>query len=86
MSTTEQATPHLMQDPLTDNDKGILKGLEDWLSHAVFDPKSNICIDKSLGKTWNLLCEMDLIKKVGLFFQCQILADECLVHSSSLSN
>ncbi len=51
-------------------DQKILAGLEDWLSSAVFDPKSNICADKSLGEKWALLSEIDLIKEVRLLFHC----------------
>ena len=71
MSTVEPPIPHLTQQKLSDNNKRILAGLEDWLSHVVFDPKSNICTDKSLGEKWALLCEMDLIKKVRILLQCQ---------------
>ena len=63
MSTSKTHNPHLTQEKLSDKDKGILAGLEDWLSHAVFD-ENNMCIDKQLAKKWALLCEMDLIKEV----------------------
>ena len=74
MSTAEPPIPHLTQQELSDKDKGILAGLENWVSHAVFDPTTNTCIDKSLGEKWALLCEMDLIKKVRVLFQCQNLS------------
>lgn len=63
MSTTDPPIPHLTQEELSEGDKGILAGLEGWVSHAAFDPTSNICTDSSLREKWALLCNMDLIKK-----------------------
>lgn len=63
MSSAELDISHLTQKELSPKDKKILVGLQDWLSTAVFDPKNNICADKSLGDKWALLSEMDLIKK-----------------------
>ena len=70
MSSAELDIPHLTQKEMSPKDKKILAGLEDWLSSAVFDPKSNICADKSLGDKLALLSEMDLIKKVVSLFLC----------------
>ena len=71
MSTVELPIPHLTQQELSNNNKTILIGLENWLSHLVFDSKSNIYTDKSLSKKWALLCKMNLIKKVRILLQCQ---------------
>jgi len=56
--------PHLTQHELSPKDKDILPGLEDWLFHAVFDSKNNVCIDARLSENWELLCGMDLIREV----------------------
>lgn len=60
MSSAKLDVSHLKQKELSAKDTRILAGLEDWLSSAVFDPKSNICTDKSLGEKWALLSEMGL--------------------------
>ena len=75
MSTAESARTHLAQQNLSDNDKAILKELEDWLEMAVFGepPKDQeekpaddfeVCIDSERPKKWDLLAGMDLTKKV----------------------
>lgn len=71
MTTVEPPIAHLTQQELSDNDKRILAGLEDWLSQVGFDSQSHICTDQSLGEKWALLCEMDLIKKVRALLQGQ---------------
>lgn len=70
MSSTELDISHLTKIELTAEDKQILAGLGDWLSSAVFGPKTNTCADKSLGEKWALLSEMDLVKKVRSLFIC----------------
>jgi hypothetical protein len=72
MSAAGPPIPHLTQQELSHKDKGILAGLEDWLSQAIFDPKSNMCTDKSLGEKWALLCDMDLVKEVRILPQSTI--------------
>jgi len=69
MSTAAPLIPHLTQQKLSDKDKGILAGLEGWLSQAVCDPKSNTCTDKSLSEKRALLCDMDLTKEVSVLLQ-----------------
>jgi hypothetical protein len=62
------STAHLTQQELREKDKGILPGLVTWISHAAFDPTSNVCIGSGLAEKWALLLEMDLIKKVRASF------------------
>jgi len=69
MSSAELDISHLTQKELSPKDKKILEGLEEWLSSADFDPRTNTCTDKRLVEKWALLCEMDLIKKVRVLFQ-----------------
>ncbi len=59
--------PHLSQIPLTEKDKGILVGLQAWLSNAKFgdtDSGGKICVDQKLGEKWDLLCTIDFVQEV----------------------
>ena len=78
--------PHLTQHELSRKDKDILAGLEDWLSHAVFDSKNNICIDARLSEKWELLCGMDLIKEVRALLLARLSTNDFLVHVARLPN
>ena len=40
---------HLTHEELSGGDKAILAGITEWLSHAEFDPKTNVCIDQGLN-------------------------------------
>lgn len=88
MSAAGQPTEHLTQQELSEKDKGILAGLKNWLCHAMFDARSNICIDSSLSEKCALLREMDLTKSVSgnVHNIVKALADLCLVCTSHLSN
>lgn len=65
MNTAGPSAAHLTQEKLSDKDKEILAGLQDWVSHADFEPKSKICIDKSLGEKRPLIYGLDVMKKVS---------------------
>lgn len=78
--------PHLTQHELSPKDKDILASLEDWLSHADFDSRNNICIDARLSEKWDLLCGMDLIREVRALLVARLSTNDFLVHVARLSN
>lgn len=65
MGTAGPTAAHLTQEKLSDKDEELLAGLRDWISHADFEPKSNICVDKSIGEKQSIIYGLDLIKKVS---------------------
>ncbi|KAL8742554.1 MAG: hypothetical protein Q9190_004978 [Brigantiaea leucoxantha] len=54
---------HLTHEEQSGGDKAILAGITEWLSHAEFDPKTNVCIDQGLNDKWLLLREMEFVRK-----------------------
>lgn len=59
------APAYLTQEELSAADKAVLAGISEWLSHADFDPNTNVCIDKSLQEKWALLRDIEFIRKVN---------------------
>lgn len=68
MSTPETTPPPLRQLELSDSDKAILNGLQNWLSGAYFEVQPNndiqICRDEEYTKKLELLKSLDLVSKV----------------------
>lgn len=63
MSAVELYIPHLTQEELSPKDKGILSESAKWVVNAKFDPKINVCADRTLVEKRAAMCEMDIIKK-----------------------
>ena len=86
MSTTDPLTLHFMQQNLSDKDKDIPTGIKHWLNHATFDPTNGLCIDENWDSIWVLLTDMDVVKKVKLSLDVDMLINRCFIHPPNISN